>query len=114
MDFGEVFKDISAGLLVTDADFNVIWANKFEEQFYGKPVMGLWALDCHMLENRQKIADFIARFKAGELKSFTKVAFGMVITYSSYFKDGEFAGMIRTRIYLPEGADAKETAHYPK
>ncbi len=76
--------------------------------------MGLWALDCHKEENRQKIADFISRFKTGELKSFTKIAFGMVITYSSYFKHGEFAGMIRTRIYLPEGADAKETAHYPK
>ncbi len=26
MNFSEIFKDISAGLLVTDADFNVIWA----------------------------------------------------------------------------------------
>lgn len=114
MDFGEIFKDISAGLLVTDADFNVLWANAFEEEFYGKPVMGLWAVDCHKEENRQKIANFIDRFKTGELKSFTKIAFGMVITYSSYFKHGEFAGMVRTRIYLPEGADAKETAHYPE
>ena len=107
MNFSEIFKDISAGLLVTDADFNVIWANTFEEEFYGKPVVGLWVLDCHKEENRQKIADFIARFKTGELKSFTKIAFGMVITYSSYFKDGEFAGMVRTRIYLPEGADIR-------
>ncbi|WP_088189681.1 hypothetical protein [Desulfosporosinus sp. FKA] len=114
MDFGEVFKDISAGLLVTDADFNVIWANKFEEQFYGKPVVGLRAIDCHKEENRQKIAGFVERFKTGELKSFTKIAFGMVITYSSYFKNGEFAGMIRTRIYLPKGAEAQETAHYPE
>ncbi|TGE34525.1 hypothetical protein [Desulfosporosinus sp. Sb-LF] len=114
MDFGEVFKDISAGILVTDADFNVVWANTFEEKFYGKPVMDLWAVECHKEENRQKIADFVARFKTGELKSFTKIAFGMVITYSSYFKDGEFAGMVRTRINLPEGSDARETAHYPK
>ena len=35
MDFGEVLKDISAGILVTDADFNVIWVNTFEEEFYG-------------------------------------------------------------------------------
>jgi transcriptional regulator with PAS, ATPase and Fis domain len=114
MKLSDIFEDISTGLMVTDADFKVIWANKFEEQFYGKSVVGLWALECHKEENRQKIADFLAGFKTGKFKTFTKIASGMVINYSSYFKDGEFAGIIRTRINLPEGADAKETAHYPK
>ena len=100
MDFQEVFEDISAGLLVTDADFKVVWANKFEKEVYKKPLIGLWVVDCHQEKNREKILEFLERFKSGELKEFTKTAHGMIITYSSYFRDGEFAGIVRTRIRM--------------
>lgn len=92
----------SAGVLVTDADFKVIWANRFEEEFYNKPVLGLDVVECHKSENRDKIREFLAKFKTGELKEYTKIAVGMVITYSSYTKEGEFAGLVRTRIRLPK------------
>lgn len=100
MDLSNALQDSSAGMVVTDADFNVIWANKFEEEFYEKPIIGLWIVDCHKESNREKIIEFIEKFKTGELKSFTKVAVGMLITYSSYFKDGQFAGIVRTRIRM--------------
>ena len=105
MDFKELFWDMSAGLLVTDKDFKVLWANKFEEDFYGKSLQkmkGMWVVDCHKDENKPFIACFLEKFKNGEMKEFTKLAAGMVITYSSYFENEEFAGIIRTRIRLPE------------
>lgn len=97
MDFSKVFYDIATGLLVTDADFNVLWANKFEEDFYGKPIIGLWVVNCHQEGNRPKIQELLEKFKKGELKTFSKTAVGLLVTYTSYFKDGEFAGIVRTR-----------------
>lgn len=102
MNLEQAFHKSSAGLLVTDADFKVIWANRFEEEFYNKPVIGLEVVDCHRPENREKISEFLAQFKAGAMKEFTKTAVGMIITYSSYTVDGEFAGLVRTRIRLPK------------
>jgi PAS domain S-box-containing protein len=104
MHFQDIFQNISAGILVTDADFKVIWANKFEEDYYHLPLeemIGLKVVDCHKKENRAKIRGFLEKFKTGELKEFTKIAMGMVITYSSYFVKGEFAGIVRTRIKMP-------------
>ncbi|MEL1134426.1 hypothetical protein AAC978_04500 [Desulfitobacterium sp. THU1] len=98
----KAFYESSAGLLVTDADFKVIWANRFEEEFYQKTVIGLDVIDCHRPENREKICEFLSKFKAGETKEFTKTAVGMLITYSSYTVNGEFAGVVRTRIRLVE------------
>lgn len=103
MEFKEIFRDISAGLLVTDADFKVVWANKFEEDYYGKSLdtmIGLQVVDCHKEKNRAEIADFLQKFRTGELKEFTKAAAGMIITYSSYYEDGKFAGIVRTRIRM--------------
>ncbi|AGA69041.1 hypothetical protein Desdi_1548 [Desulfitobacterium dichloroeliminans LMG P-21439] len=100
MNFKKAFYESSAGLLVTDANFKVIWANRFEEEFYKKTVIGLDVLDCHRPENREKIRDFLTKFQAGEMKEFTKTAVGMLITYSSYTVNGEFAGLVRTRIRL--------------
>lgn len=105
MDFEKIFSDISAGLLVTDADFKVIWANKWEEDFYNmslKEMMGLWVVDCHKEENKEKINHFLQKFKSGAVKEYTKTVHKMVITYSSYFHNGEFAGLVRTRINLPK------------
>lgn len=102
MDLKNALYDSSAGLLITDADFKVIWANRFEEEFYQKPVIGLDVVDCHKHENRDKIREFLAMFKAGEMTEFTKTAVGMIITYSSYTNNGEFAGLVRTRIRLPK------------
>jgi len=102
MDFAQIFRGISAGLLVTDANFKVIWANDFEYRYYKKELLGLYVVDCHKEENREKIKDFLEKFRTGELKEFTKIAQGMVITYSSYFKDGAFAGLVRARIPLPK------------
>ena len=99
----EIFRDISAGLLVTDKDFKVVWANKFEEKFYGKTLQkDMWVVDCHKEENKTFIESFLEKFKTGELKEFTKIAVGMVITYSSYFENQEFAGIVRTRIKMPK------------
>lgn len=100
MDLRNAFYDSSAGLLVTDADFKVIWANRFEEEFYKKPVIGLDVVDCHRPDNRDKIREFLAKFKAGEMTQFTKTAMGMIITYSSYSNNGEFAGLVRSRIRM--------------
>lgn len=102
MDLQKAFYESSAGLLVTDAEFKVIWANHFEEEFYKKQVIGLDVVDCHMVENRDKIREFLEKFKAGEMKEFTKTANGMIITYSSYTRDGKFAGLVRTRIWMPK------------
>jgi len=102
MNLEKAYYESSAGLLVTDADLKVIWANRFEEEFYNKPVIGLDVVDCHKSENREKIREFIGRFKTGEMKEFTKTAIGMIITYSSYTIDGEFAGLVRTRIRMPQ------------
>jgi len=101
MDFAQIFRGISAGLLVTDENFKVIWANDFEYQRYKKELLGLYVVDCHQEKNREKIKEFLEKFRTGELKEFTKSAHGMVITYSSYFRDGKFAGIVRTRIPLP-------------
>lgn len=102
MDFPEVFKNISAGLLVTDADFRIIWVNSFEEDFYQltlEQLCGRWVVDCHKEENRQKIRDFLQEFKSGERKELAKSASGMVVTYNSYFDEaGKFAGIVRTRM----------------
>lgn len=105
MDYKEIFRDISAGLLITDKDFKVVWANKFEEDFYRRPIeemIGIPVVDCHKEQNREKIVDFLQKFKTGGMKEFTKLAHGIVITYSSYYQDQEFAGIIRTRIRLPK------------
>jgi len=104
MDFKEIFKGISAGIMVTDADFKVTWANKFEEDYYGmelNELLGLWVVDCHKQENKEKIEQFLQRFKSQEIKEFTKIAAGMVITYSSYYNHAKFAGIVRTRIRIP-------------
>ncbi|MGI6451407.1 MAG: hypothetical protein ACOX3R_14460 [Desulfitobacteriia bacterium] len=104
MDLQPILQDSSAGLLVTDADFRIIWANKFEEDYYGKSLaelQGLWVVNCHQEANREKINNFLQEFKRGQLKEYTKIANGMVITYSSYKKNGEFAGLVRTRIRIP-------------
>lgn len=100
MDLREALMESSAGILVTDQDFKVVWANAFEEEYYKKPVIGLDVVDCHKEEDKDKIRSFLQEFKAGERKSFTKVAVGMLITYSSYYIDGEFAGVVRTRIRM--------------
>lgn len=100
MDLREALRESSAGILVTDKDFKVVWANTFEEEYYKKPVIGLEVVDCHKDENKDKIRSFLQEFKAGHRKSFTKVAVGMLITYSSYYIDGEFAGVVRTRIRM--------------
>lgn len=108
MNVKDIIQDISAGLLITDAEFRILWANAFEERFYQKTLkdmIGLWVVDCHKEENKAFIADFLEKFKAGEIKEFTKIAAGMVITYSSYYNSGEFAGIVRTRIYLPENSE---------
>ncbi len=101
----EILMESSAGILITDEQYRVIWANKFEEDFYrktfGSPI-GLYVVDCHKEMNREKIAAFLDQFKTGEIKGFTKYAHGMVITYSSYFKDNVFAGIVRTRIRTPK------------
>lgn len=105
MEYNQIFRDISAGLLVTDKDFKVVWANNFEENFYGKTLeemMGMWVVDCHKDKNKAFIESFLQKFKTGELKEFTKIAVGMVITYSSYYDNGEFAGLVRTRIKMPK------------
>lgn len=105
MDFKDIFSDISAGILITDRDFKVVWANKFEEDFYSKSLeemKGLWVVNCHKIENQAFIADFLEKFKNGEMKEFTKIAAGMVITYSSYYINGVFAGIVRTSIRLPQ------------
>lgn len=104
MDLQEIFTGISAGLIVTDADFKVIWANKFEQDFYNftlPEITGLWVVNCHKEENRERISQFLQLFKTGEIKEFTKTVSGMVITYSSYYQGGVFAGIVRTRINLP-------------
>lgn len=104
MEYKEILRDISAGLLITDKNFKVIWANKFEENFYGKTLeemKGMWVVDCHKAENKAYIEEFLQKFKTGELKEFTKIAVGMVITYSSYYDNEEFAGLVRTRIKMP-------------
>lgn len=101
----DIFKDISAGLLVTNKDFKVVWANKFEEDFYGKTLQemkGMWVVDCHKEENKAFIESFLEKFRTGELIEFTKIAVGMVITYSSYFENQEFSGIVRTRIKMPK------------
>ncbi len=100
MDLKQALMDSSAGMIVTDANFKVIWGNAFEEEFYQKPVIGLDVVDCHKTENKEKIREFLQEFKAGKRKSYTKVAVGMLITYSSYYIDGEFAGLVRTRIKM--------------
>lgn len=101
MKLEEVLQEIDAGILITNADFNVIWANKFEEDYYKKPVLGLWVVDCHQESNKEKITEFLERFKSGELKTFIKTTpHGMRITYSSYFEEGKFAGIVRTRMFL--------------
>ncbi len=105
MEYNEIFRGISAGLLVTDKDFKVAWANKFEENFYGKTLeemKDMWVVDCHREENKTFIKSFLEKFKTGELKEFTKIAVGMVITYSSYYENQEFAGIVRTRIKMPK------------
>ncbi|KUO61928.1 MAG: hypothetical protein APF84_04660 [Gracilibacter sp. BRH_c7a] len=104
MEYNKIFRDISAGLLITDKDFLVKWANKFEEDFYGKSLeemKGMWVVNCHRDENKAFIESFLQKFKSGEMKEFTKIAAGMVITYSSYFENQEFAGIVRTRIKMP-------------
>lgn len=104
MNFIEILKNSSAGMLVTDAEFKVIWANKFEENFYGRPLnelIGLDVVNCHQEVNKDKIKVFLESFKNGEIKEFTKNAMGMIITYSSYYDKGEFAGIVRTRIKIP-------------
>ncbi|NLI90809.1 MAG: hypothetical protein GX434_01000 [Peptococcaceae bacterium] len=105
MELMEILKDISAGILITDPDFKIIWANQFETDFYRMSLdqmKGLWVVDCHKEENKEKIKSFLADFKTGEMKEFTKTANGMIITYSSYQKDGQFGGIVRTRIRLPK------------
>lgn len=105
MELKSILSDISAGLLVTNKEFKVVWANQFEEDFYGKSLQemeGMSVVDCHKEQNRAKIADFLQEFKNGEIQKFTKLAHGMVITYSSYYEKQEFAGIIRTRIRLPK------------
>lgn len=102
MKLEKILQDISAGILVTDGDFRIIWANAFEEKYYGKPLaelLGGSVVDCHKPENREKIEDFLQQFQRGEMKVFTKTGVGMLITYSSYTDDqGQFAGIVRTRI----------------
>ena len=100
MDLRLALMESSAGVIVTDKDFKVIWGNAFEEEYYKKPVIGLDVVDCHKEENKDKIRTFLQEFKTGQRKSFTKVAVGMLITYSSYYIDGEFAGVVRTRIRM--------------
>ena len=102
MDFAKIFRGISAGILVTDENFKVIWANDFEYRRYKKELLGLYVVDCHKEKNHAKIKEFLEKFKTGELKEHTKIAHGMVITYSSYFKDDKFAGIVRTRILMPK------------
>jgi PAS domain S-box-containing protein len=104
MDLQSVLNDISAGILITDQDFKIIWANKFEEDDYGMnldKLLGLWVVDCHKQENREKIKLFLEEFKTGKIKEFTKTAKGMIITYSAYQENEQFAGIVRTRIKLP-------------
>ena len=100
MDLRLALMESSAGVIVTDKDFKVIWGNAFEEEYYKIPVIGLDVVDCHKEENKDKIRTFLQEFKTGQRKSFTKVAVGMLITYSSYYIDGEFAGVVRTRIRM--------------
>lgn len=101
----DVLKSSSAGILVTDEEFKVVWANEFEEEFYKIPLaemIGLWVVDCHKEENKETISEFLEQFKKSQLKEFTKTAGGMVITYSSYYDNNrEFAGIVRTRIRMP-------------
>jgi len=104
LDLKQILQESSAGILVTDADFKIIWANKFEEDYYGKPLaelQGLSVVNCHQEANRPKIKSFLEEFKTGQLKEYTKIYNGMIITYSGYYKDGEFAGLVRIRIRIP-------------
>lgn len=104
MNLKEVLKNSSAGILVTDKEFKIIWANQFEEDYYQQSLqelLGLWVVNCHKEENRPTINSFLEKFRAGELKEFTKTANGMIITYSAYEQDGQFGGIVRTRIKMP-------------
>ena len=104
MNFEDVLKDSSAGILVTDENFRVVWANKFEEDYYKKSLeelTGIWVVDCHKEDNKEKIKDFLQNFKSGELTQYTKKALNMIITYSSYYQNNKFAGIVRTRIRMP-------------
>ncbi len=103
MDLKQVLQGISAGILVTDAEFKVVWANEFEEKYYGmslEDMVGIWVVDCHKEENREKIHDFLLKFKNGEMNQFSKTANGMVFTYDAYYKENTFAGIVRTRIKM--------------
>lgn len=105
MNFEKILQDSSAGILITDADFKIVWANKFEENFYKRSLddlKGSWVVDCHREKNREKISEFLQKFKSGEMKEFTKTAGLMIITYSSFYLDGEFSGIVRTRIKMPK------------
>lgn len=105
MDFEVIFRDSSAGILVTDADFRIVWVNRFEEDFYKKPLLNLNVIGCHQERNREKVQEFLKKFSTGAMKEYTKLGgHGMntVIHYSSYYKEGNFAGIVRTRIRLPK------------
>lgn len=104
MKLEDVLMHSSCGVLVTNKGFEVVWANQFEEKYYKVPLqelIGRYVVDCHKEKNKAPIESFLQKFQTGELKEFTKKAHGMVITYSSYQENGEFAGIVRTRIRMP-------------
>lgn len=114
IDWASVLDESSAGILVTNSNFQIIWMNRFEEKFYGKRLPELLnksIVSCHKEKNRKKVTEFLERFHTGELSSFTKISGGdtpapRAVTFSAYHnRDGSFGGILRTRIKLPQGAD---------
>ncbi len=102
---------LQTGVLVTDADLRVVYANQFESDFYrlaneelvGRDIM----TTCHKPKSRETIGRMVEQMRAGEMEQHAKFAVGQLIRYKARRDgDGEFAGIIRTRMWLPEGFDA--------
>ena len=99
------------GILVTDGDLRVVYANAFESDFYRLPREELVGRDimaqCHKPKSRQTVRAMVDRMRTGGLEEHAKFAVGQLIRYKARRDDdGEFAGIIRTRMWLPEGFDA--------
>lgn len=105
-----VMEDLQMGILITDGDLRVTYANRFESDFYGLSKEELLGrdimVDCHKPRSRETIARMVERMKTGEIEEHGKFSVGQLIRYKARRAgDGSFAGIIRTRMWLPEGFD---------
>ncbi|GAB4242310.1 MAG: hypothetical protein Kow00129_00730 [Thermoleophilia bacterium] len=108
----DIIENLQAGILVTDADLRVVYANGYETEFYRLPKEELIGRDilthCHKPRSRQVILTMIDQMKSGELDEKAKFAVGQLIRYKARRgPDGQFAGIVRTRMWLPEGLDTE-------